>query len=607
MSEIQNMVYAIDSGSLRVWIVRLALAVLVIGVGIYYAATQFNGFSSAEAMDLAQIGRHVEEGQGYSTKFIRPIMLKNHAKLLSATKNGKEPVPELVQPPAYPTLLAALFTVTAPTFDVPLDALKSGFRLYQPELYVLGMNILLLLAAAMIFYFWMARAFDGRVATFATILFLGSDLMWSFAISGLPVQFMILLVCLAGFCLSEALIADETVENEGMSVLWLSIAAIVVGTLVLTRYSMLAIYLPFAVLGFLGFTRKITCGLVTTLVPLVLFLPWLIRNVTISGNPFGYAWVQLFASGSTLWRIYDGETSLYIGFNQLIRALLNGFGNSLANLGSFFGSIIIPAVFILGFFHMFKRERIQISRWFWGAAFGLLLVFNAVTIKSQNILENPDLNSLFALFPALVAYGAAFVFVLVERIQLPNRVLQIPIFTLVCLLQLYPLGLRLVQHRPPPVAYPPYVPPIMQTFFKQWLPANELQTCDMPWAAAWYSNRLTLWLPQNREDFIKLNDSVFPINAFWLTPVSMNKEVRNGEYSAWAALIEQLNTYIYLKGNEQSEYQKMVAGSLIQALNAEQPLLYFFPYKVTGTDYYYYFHNKRQIMEFLQQAQGTKR
>ncbi|MDR0534413.1 MAG: glycosyltransferase family 39 protein [Verrucomicrobiales bacterium] len=607
MSGIQNFVYAIEAGGLRVWIVRIALAALVIGLGIYYAATQFNGFNSAEAMDLAQVGRQVEEGNGFSTKLIRPLILKDHPEWLTAVRDKKEPFPELVHPPAYPALLAALFTVTAPTFDVSPESVKSGFSTYSPEKYVLGMNILLLLISVVVFYLWMARAFDGKVATFATALFIGSDLMWSFAISGLSMQFIILLVCVAGFCLNEALTADETVEYEGMSLLWLAIAAVMVGTLMLTRYSMLAIYLPFAALGFMGFTRKTSCGLIATLIPLGICLPWLIRNIMISGNPFGYAWVQLFAGDSTLWRIYDGDTGNFIGFNQLIRALLNGFGNELSNLGAFFGSLIIPAIFILGFFHMFKRERIQISRWFWGAAFVILLVFNAIIIKTQDITEQQsDMNLLFALFPAVVGYGAAFVFVLVERIQLPSHVLRIPIFVLVCLLQLYPLGVRLVQHRPPPVAYPPYFPPLMQIYYKGLLDKNELQTCDMPWAGAWYGDRLSLWLPKNREDFNKVNSDVFPISAFWLTQVSMRKEVRNGEYGDWANLIEQLDTALYLGGKDQTEYQKTLANALTQPQGLNQPLPYFWPYRIFGSDYYYYFSSKSQLYNLLQQSQNKQ-
>jgi hypothetical protein len=451
----------------------------------------------------------------------------------------------------------------------------------------------------------MARAFDNRVAMFAMVLFLGSDLMWSLAISGLPMQFMIFLVCAAGFCVNEALTADETVEGEGMSALWLGVAAVMVGVLTLTRYSMLAIYLPFVALGWLGFTRRMACGLIATLVPLTLLLPWLVRNALVSGNLFGYAWVQLFAADSSLWRLYGGEADWYIGFNQLLRALLNGVGNCFANLGSFFGGLLAPGLFVLGFFHMFKRERVQIARWFWGGAFALLLGFNALTIKSANVLEQQDLNSLFVLFPILAGYGTAFACVLVERLQLPSRVLQIPVLTLVCLLQLYPLSLRLIQHRPPQIAYPPYVPPIMQVYYKQFLAPDELQTCDIPWAGAWYCNRLSLWMPQNREDFAKIGESVYPINAFWLTAASMNKNVRNGEYAAWSQLIELADTYQALRESP-SEYKKAVAFSLLQTLGNDQPLPYFLPQRVAGTDHYYDFSNKRQVQELLQQAQGSR-
>ncbi|MDR1192151.1 MAG: hypothetical protein LBK60_10920 [Verrucomicrobiales bacterium] len=604
---IQDWVYAVEAGSLRVWIIRGALGVLVAGVGMYYAVTQFNGLNSAEAMDLAQVARQVVEGKGFSTKFIRPVIVKEQADLLRAVK--KEPMPELVRPPAYPTLLAALFTVTSPEFNVSTDAFKGGLKTYRPEVHILILNVLLLLLSGVVFYLWVTRAFDARVATLATLLFLGTDLLWGFAISGLPVLFMVFLVCVVGYCVNEALLADETVDGEPMSVVWMSIAAVAVGALMLTRYSMLALWLPFMALGYLAFTRRLWCGLAAALIPLAVCLPWFIRNVMVSGNPFGYAWVQLFAADSTLWRLYGGNLGDYVGFRALTRGLLHGLSNCVVNFNVFFGGLLVPAMFLLGFFHMFKRGQVQIARWFWGGALVLLLVFNAVTVKTQNIHESTDLNSLFVLFPALIAFGTAFMFVLVERLPLPSHVLQIPIFALVALLQIYPLGLRLLQHRPLPIAYPPYYPPIMQVLYKQLLESNELQACDMPWAGAWYCDRLSLWLPRNRADFDELNE-VYPISALLLTPVSMNKDVRNGEYAEWGALIGQVNTTMHLSGHmgrqERSAYQKTIADSLTQALSEEQPLPYLFQYPVVGTDYYYYFYKKTQTREVLQKMQRPR-
>ena len=76
-----------------------------------YAATQFTGLCHPEAMDQAQVARNLSRGDGFTTRFIRPLSMWRLANR-SASRNAMlNQHPDIVNPPAYPALLAAFFYV----------------------------------------------------------------------------------------------------------------------------------------------------------------------------------------------------------------------------------------------------------------------------------------------------------------------------------------------------------------------------------------------------------------------------------------------------------------------------------------------------------------
>ncbi len=539
MSQIQDLVYAIEVGALRVWILRLALMVIMLGFGVYYAATQFNGFGNPEDMDMAQLGRQVALGRGYTTKFIRPTALKEMGLQSQNFTPDQGDFPETVQPPVYPYLLAGIFKISGANFEVPLDRLRE-LRIFRPEVNVVIFNTILLLLALIVFYVWMMRAFDNRIAIVSCVLVVLSDLMWNFAISGLPVALLMLLVSLMGLLICEAVLADE-VENSILPPVFIAMAGLVLGVAILTRYSMLALYLPFVGLGVLGFSRRGSCGFLAAVVPVVIFAPWLIRNLNLTGNLFGHAWLAVYANDSTIWRLFGESLQEMTGLRAFMHTFSHGFENILANLGVLFGGFLVPVFFIGSIFHVFRRPCVQIPRWFWVLSLLLLLCFNAPILNDHSASEKIELNSLFVLFPVLAGYGTAFLFILIDRLKLPSPILQWPIVVLVAALQVAPLGFRVFQRPPALYAYPPYFPPVM-VLMKSWIKPQEIMVSDIPWACAWYSDRITIWLPKQKKDMEELNDFHYRIVAMLLTPESRNhrmfSEIENGEYADWAGLIK---------------------------------------------------------------------
>src|SRR5947199_7856612 len=99
---IQRAVHAMEAGGLAVWI-RRGLVVLTIAlIGIFYFMSQFRGLATSQAMDQAQIGRAIANGQGWSSKFARPIsigQLQGHGKNVATqiwVDSYNAPLPPLV-------------------------------------------------------------------------------------------------------------------------------------------------------------------------------------------------------------------------------------------------------------------------------------------------------------------------------------------------------------------------------------------------------------------------------------------------------------------------------------------------------------------------------
>ncbi len=111
MKTLQDWVYNVEAGPIRLWLVRIALVLMVMGMSAYVGIREFNGLRTFEAMDLAQQARQLAEGKGFTTLLIRPLALWQVRANLESAAPPVTAFPETLTPPVYPVLLAACFKV----------------------------------------------------------------------------------------------------------------------------------------------------------------------------------------------------------------------------------------------------------------------------------------------------------------------------------------------------------------------------------------------------------------------------------------------------------------------------------------------------------------
>jgi hypothetical protein len=287
-------------GGLR--FIRRALGVLALVVVIgCYNLRAFRNLSTQEAMDAAQLGRNISEGQGYTTFFVRPISIylvkkvneQKMGKNSDDTAALKKMHPDLANPPLYPLLLAGIMKVLPFHYQLPLQPKpsfwnpKGSFYRYQPDFLIGLFNQLLFFAMIALLFLLARRLFDSSVAWVTAILVMATELFWHFTVSGLSTILLMLIFTGLVWCL-VLLEAEERVPKWGKSgkLLLAVLTAICLGAGTLTRYSFGWLLIPVLVfLVIFGGARRILLALTVLVIFLAILLPWVGRNLAASGTP----------------------------------------------------------------------------------------------------------------------------------------------------------------------------------------------------------------------------------------------------------------------------------------------------------------------------------
>lgn len=145
------------------------------------------------------------------------------------------------------------------------------------------------------------------------------------------------------------------------------------------------------------------------------------------------------------------------------------------------------------------------------------------------------MNMLHLFWPFIILYGLAFFYILIDRLDLGVRLYDMGLKFLIVVLAAIPFFLTLL----PPQAnhpYPPYHAPIIGRVAGM-LNEREVMVTDMPWATAWYGNRISILLPKDLDQFYEINDYKQYISGMYFTTITKNKpfvkQLLDGPEKSW--------------------------------------------------------------------------
>ncbi len=528
---IQAALHSIEQGKLAPIIRGLMFAVLIVALTLLYLFVQFRGFATPTAMDQAQIARNIAAGEGFTTDYIRPLAvwkLQSAGKEFDTTK-----FPDFVQSPLAPYV-----------HSIPLGFVKSSWKMTPTDLVYAGdraiaaTGILFFLLSVAVWFFVATRLFDVRLGLISCAIILLTDMMWQFSLSGLPQMLMLLLFSVA---IALTVLALQLRERTGQMLACLFGSGLFFGLLILAHALATWIFVGWLIFALLAFPPRGLAGLVGLAAALVIVGPWLVRNHSVSGSPFGLSIYAAVAQGTPeegYMRSMEGTPPLS-GAILASRAKTNA-SEQVERLFSFLGMNLAAGAFFLALLHPFRSKVTSVLRW------GIILMWvGAVIGMSLFGIQGPiSSNQLHVLFiPLFVLYGVAFLLVLWSRLEIGYPLLRIAFITAVMLLCAIPLLATLFAGKGAAIQWPPYVPPFIAVL-GDWFTEDEVIASDMPWAVAWYAQRRSLLLPETVKSFNEINDYRrlgAPVSGLYLTPVTGNlrlfSEIYKGPYRDWALLI----------------------------------------------------------------------
>ncbi len=529
----QETIRNIDSGKAAKFLKIGMLIGILVAVTLLYAMVQFRGIANESAMDQAQIARSLVSQEGFCTRYIRPLAIRVLSDIGKPTDQAH--FPEFYNAPLNPLLeAAALFTVKNHLEMTSTETLSPGDRVLA------ALGIILLFAGVFIWYRVALTIFDQTVALIAAGLLLITDLMWQYALSGLPQLLVILLFGLVTLCSLKAKQSDDEENNTFTTYLWLTGGALGLGLMSLA-HGVTAFLLPgYLTFILLGFYARISSFFLTLGVYLLTVSPWLIHNIVVCHNPFGLtSYLALAGAGITESDVMRGvNTGLALG-GGLATKLKSSFLDQGAHLWEYLGLNLAAIFFLPSIMHAFRSPLASLWRWI------ILLMWVGITIGMAlfGVKEAISGNQLHIIFlPIFIIYGTAFLLVLWNRLNFSLPALRMVFLSAVFLISGTPMILTLLAGQQARIQWPPYVPPFIAILGK-WFGPQELLCSDMPWAVAWYANRKCLLLPETIHDLNEISDYNTigsPITGLYLTPISGRQpfvDLVKGPYKDWGPVI----------------------------------------------------------------------
>ena len=506
---------SIDTGVL---IRRSMFLLVLIALTLGNLFILFKGLSSPQAMDQAQIAREIARGNGFSTKFIRPVAYHQAQK----TANGAIPFTgfeDTYHSPLNPLINAAVLKLIGGD-EAGAWQMGPNEWVYSLDRVIAVVSTLFFLVSIGVTYLLVSRIFDPKIAGVTAILMLFCQVFWDFALSGLPQMLMLMLFSCGIYFVYRAVES----ATEGRVAMTPAIVAGVFFTLMaLAHWMTVWIALGYIIFAAVAFRPRGVVALAVFGLIVVAAIGPIMRNQRITGTPFGTAYLTLYnglgnGSEDSVMRIEDLDAEP-LRIEGLIGKVLRTTLLQTTDIIPLLAGIVVAPLFFLALLHPFKRRSIANFRWaillMWiTTAFGL--AFFGVSTKK---LDPNQLHLLFA--PIMTAYGLAFISILWSRLDfvastpMLRNVHHIVIVTVCAVPMILSLptdvkvGLLLRDKGGAP-QWPPYYAQGLNSAtagVRGWVAEDNLVFSDQPWAVAWYADRMSIWLPPTREGFNKLEET----------------------------------------------------------------------------------------------------
>ncbi len=534
-TSLQDVVYSLDVGA-GLKILRIGLYVLMlIIVVLIYTATQFWGLNTEEAMDLAQLGRNISFSDGLITKNISPMTIYQVESFRSDNNPLIGSHPNLIHPPGYPFLLSLGFKFFE-LLGLDLFNLESVRIMPAEQWVILPINHLFTMLTGWLIFSIGKHLFYREIGFISMSIYFLSDIAWSTSISGLNISMAIFFGVAAYQSIIKAM--RYKLEDRNIKKFWIgfSLSLVLLSCAFYTRYITGIIVLGISIYLWLGngrFKGGNKYPIIYISIFLILISPWLIRNFLISGNPLGLV-IQTAIQNSPQFpdmsyiRDYQGLVDSKIFLKSIKEKWIINYSGDHQDLIPGIGSGLLMSFFITTFFYRFTRPAINYLRTSLGISL-LVMIFLAGFFSDSTI----QMVNIF--WPFVILYGIAFFYILLDRLKLGFRLYVITAKCLIVAITAIPFGFRLMPpHEGQP--YPPYHAPLIYKVSNMLTPREVICT-DMPWATAWYGDRISILLPKNLEQYYLINDYHQYMSGLYFTTITKNKpfikQLLDGPDKSW--------------------------------------------------------------------------
>ena len=514
---------------------RWILAFIIVSISIFQLFLTYRGMDQPVAMDMAQIGRQIARGEGFTSKFIRPIDVwdqnkQNHNKALDFNK-----FVDTNHAPLYPYVLAGAIKATG--FD-DFQAHRMNEKesnVYAGDRVIAATSTACFLLALFLAYTLFTRLFDEVVAATTVALMGLSELVLQYALSGLPQMLMMCFILGAVHCLVSAVQANGE-QKTGKVIMWNCAMYVLLALLCLTcRMSMWCAIGMMVFTGLYFHPRGMHAAIGAAILAILVILPTVYQLAPTGGmeKKLMYGLFNGFGSdgAEALMRSASTEALSFNSSNFFLRLL----GYTFAQFNSMYinmGAIITTPFFLLALLNKFRNPAVEAGKWavfaMWlGACTGMALFGESETISAS--------QQAILFTPFFAAYGTALVFIFLARMQLGNAyagvrglaigtmlIISSGLFLFQLPKQLY-IGIwtsaRGIPH------FPPYYPAAMNGKLHNMSNEKDLVVTDQPWGVAWYADRKALWMPRSIEELTRNLEPIFhrsgqDIQGFLITPSS---------------------------------------------------------------------------------------